>query len=197
MRGVRDGVHRLSAGAVRSGHLTSPLLRRQSSGRGWALTGSICLLSGVPLSSGPLVRSLDDVLARLPAPPSGIGSDPFHLRYTVAALLVFYGVTLLPIAQTALTLPVARWLGKLSFSLYLIHFPILFTVVSAMFLYIHAELPYGAAIAACTAIGMSLTLMLAVLFQRLVDRRAIFLSRFQLGQVTDRRPPSAIQVDRG
>jgi peptidoglycan/LPS O-acetylase OafA/YrhL len=68
-------------------------------------------------------------------------------------------------------------LGRLSFSIYLLHFPILFTLGCAGFMALADFLPNPAAIAV-TFVGFVLVLLIAASgFERWVDRPAIRLSR--------------------
>jgi peptidoglycan/LPS O-acetylase OafA/YrhL len=179
-----------------AGHLSAPLLLRRRRGHGWGVAGLVLLAAGLALSCGDVLHGFDRMLAALPAPPFGAGSDALHRRYAIAALAVFWGIALLPVAQAVVTRPLARWLGKLSFSLYLIHFPILFTVVSAVFVRVRPGLGDGAAAGACAVAGIGLTLMLATLFQRWVDQPAIRLSRVGLGNVRGWFVRQAVPADR-
>jgi peptidoglycan/LPS O-acetylase OafA/YrhL len=69
------------------------------------------------------------------------------------------------------------WGGKISFSLYLVHFPILFTLVCWLFLSLSTVLPYAVVVLLCGLIGGAVSLALAVLFERWIDRPAIRWSR--------------------
>jgi peptidoglycan/LPS O-acetylase OafA/YrhL len=86
-------------------------------------------------------------------------------------------VALLPALQRMLARPLARWGGKISFSLYLVHFPILFTLVCGLFLGLITVLPYAVTVLLCGLIGGAVSLGLAVLFERWIDRPAIRWSR--------------------
>ena len=159
------------------GHLAAPLLQRRPTGRGSATVGLALLLTGITISSGQANDGLDRLLAHSFQPPFGTASDPFHLRYTVAALFLFFGVVLRPSVQALLCRRAAAWLGKISFSLYLVHFPILSTVVSALFLLALPRFGYGISVAGCTCAGIGLSVLVAALFERWVDQPAVRLSR--------------------
>jgi peptidoglycan/LPS O-acetylase OafA/YrhL len=73
--------------------------------------------------------------------------------------------------------PVMRWLGKLSFSLYLVHFPLLFTCVAAHFTVLDRFLPYGLSVTIASLTGIAISLLTAIPFERWIDRPAIRLSR--------------------
>ncbi|MDR3532441.1 MAG: hypothetical protein P4L90_18050 [Rhodopila sp.] len=63
------------------------------------------------------------------------------------------------------------------FSLYLSHFPLLFTCVAACFTLLGSNLPYGANVAIVTVTGIAASLVIAVRFEHWIDRPAILLSR--------------------
>jgi peptidoglycan/LPS O-acetylase OafA/YrhL len=65
----------------------------------------------------------------------------------------------------------------MSFSLYLVHFPILFTVSSALLIGLAGILPYGLAALVSTVLGIAATFAASTLFERFIDRPAIRLSR--------------------
>ncbi len=115
---------------------------------------------------------------------------PYHWfawHIEVGAVLVFLAVLILPEVHGLLRARLPQWLGRLSFSIYLLHFPIMLTVGSAAFV---AASPLGrfpAALAAL-AVGLSVTLVAAVGFARLVDQPAIAMA----GSLRNRRPIGAI-----
>jgi peptidoglycan/LPS O-acetylase OafA/YrhL len=65
----------------------------------------------------------------------------------------------------------------LSFSIYLLHFPILFTVACAGFIPLASVLPRPMAVAITFAGFATTVLVAAVGFERTIDRRAVRLSR--------------------
>jgi peptidoglycan/LPS O-acetylase OafA/YrhL len=105
----------------------------------------------------------------LPAP-----LDPFRISSMFEAVLVFAAVMTSPPLQRLLCTVPARFVGRLSFSLYLVHFPVLLTVAAAG-LVLLSGIP-GASGFAIMA-GVATTLALATAFERLVDRPAIWFSR--------------------
>jgi peptidoglycan/LPS O-acetylase OafA/YrhL len=70
-----------------------------------------------------------------------------------------------------------RRLGRLSFGLYLVHFPILFTLACWGFLKLTTALPYPVAVSMTGAGFALLVLVAAAAFERWIDRPAIRLSR--------------------
>jgi peptidoglycan/LPS O-acetylase OafA/YrhL len=70
-----------------------------------------------------------------------------------------------------------RHLGRLSFSIYLLHFPLLFTVGSLVFIRSAQTLPYVAATGLTLSVFLLLVFAAALPFERWIDRPAMALSR--------------------
>lgn len=102
-------------------------------------------------------------------------ASDFHWQSQVGAALVFIGVLLNKPAQSWLASPLAQWLGKLSFSIYLLHFPVLLTAGCAVFAWWPGS--YAAACLLSALVGIAATLLLATLFEQYVDRPAVAWSR--------------------
>lgn len=103
-------------------------------------------------------------------------ADIFHFYSQFGALLIFFGVLASPSSQTLLAGSLARVLGKYSFSLYLVHFPVLMTV-TAFFVVRLASLGAVLSILLASLIGLTLTAALTVLFEKFIDAPATALSR--------------------
>ena len=160
------------------GHLTAPWLqpgaRRLEAAAIPLIAGGVLLIATPP---GIWLTLVNDMLARIAVLGLPQMYDAFTVQRMLAAVLVYAGVLAGTPVQRVLAAPVPRWLGRLSFSLYLIHFPILFTLTSAAFLTLLAWLPFGVAMAAAIALGLGVTVVMAMLFERWVDRPSIALSR--------------------
>ncbi|TWB24564.1 acyltransferase-like protein [Nitrospirillum amazonense] len=102
------------------------------------------------------------------------------LQNEVAATLLMAGILIQPRIRHILAAPWLVWLGHRSFGLYLVHFPLLFTVGFAIFSVLLAYLSQGTALFLTVALGGSLSLAAATLFERWIDRPAIRLSRKML-----------------
>ena len=100
----------------------------------------------------------------------------FHFISEAGAVLIYAAVLLMPPAQRLLSCRVPAWLGRMSFSIYLLHWPIMLTVGSAAYA---RAFPLGRSVAAlCTLlVVVGLTLAAAVAFERWVDQPAVRLSR--------------------
>jgi peptidoglycan/LPS O-acetylase OafA/YrhL len=148
-----------------SGHLLPPDRGKQARNS----LGLPLLVLGLSMSAfknWPILESVRMILAH-----TELASAPtlFQFQSQLAAIALFLGVRhsafLWPILHSA----PCRQLGKLSFSIYLLHFPILFTLVC----FAYVALP---SIAIAFALFLVLTLLSAVAFQRWVDAPAITLS---------------------
>jgi peptidoglycan/LPS O-acetylase OafA/YrhL len=100
----------------------------------------------------------------------------FRPTVMLGTMMVYVAVLLLPLAHQVCSTRFPAWLGRMSFPIYLLHWPVMTTIGSMTFLFV---IPLGRPAAAITALlaGLVVTLPLAVLFERLVDQPAIALSR--------------------
>jgi len=155
------------------GHLAAPYLQRAAGGA-WRRTLAVsCLILGILLCTTTIIS----LPWHLPPPPIGPATEPKNLPLMFGSVLVFASVAQLPILRRGLETPALRWFGKISFSLYLTHFPILFTVTAAVYAAEATYLPYGASLAVGIVAGIAVSLAVAALFERWIDRPAINLSR--------------------
>lgn len=159
------------------GHLAAGLLARTGGRRWQTVLGATSLAAGIILCSVGTPSVIARLHRLLPFPPIGLPGDEQILQKMIGAILVFGGVAMLPVLRRILECPVLRWLGAISFSLYLSHFPLLFTLVALGFTHLAGLMPYGVATAISTITGILASFALAALFERHVDRPAIRLSR--------------------
>jgi peptidoglycan/LPS O-acetylase OafA/YrhL len=159
------------------GHVAAPCLRRLT-GRFWQhILGAIALILGILLCTARIFDVSSRLLAIMPRPLLGPGIELNTQQNAVGAVLIIAGIACLPILQRGLERPVMRRFGQLSFSLYLTHVPLLFTVTAAAFAVVAAYLPYGASAAVASLAGMAVTFAVVIVFERTIDRPAISLSR--------------------
>ncbi|WP_071837649.1 acyltransferase family protein [Hymenobacter norwichensis] len=71
-----------------------------------------------------------------------------------------------------------RWLGSISFSLYLLHFLVIATFTSALFLALPSQISYHAGVALSLLATVPVLLLLAWLMYRLIDLPGIRLARW-------------------
>jgi Acyltransferase family len=98
--------------------------------------------------------------------------------YFRESLTIIIGVCVLtlPALQRALGADLGRRLGRVSFSLYLVHFPVLVTLTTALVVWLR-PFGHGFAIALASAAGLIVTAALTLVFERLVDRPTQEFSR--------------------
>jgi peptidoglycan/LPS O-acetylase OafA/YrhL len=157
------------------GHVAANHLRWVRKGQ--PVLGAVILGSGILLSSRWITVPILILWRILPPPPLGIQGDSETFQKMIGAVLIFGGLALLPVLQLHLQRPALRWLGRISFSLYLVHLPLEFTGVVAGFTLLERALPYSVAVAVTAVVGIAASLGLAVAFERWIDRPAINLSR--------------------
>jgi peptidoglycan/LPS O-acetylase OafA/YrhL len=106
----------------------------------------------------------------------GQAGDPGRFRDMLSAVVVMLGICLSPSLQLLLSAKPLLWLGRVSFSLYLVHLPILFSVGCWLFNTLASRLPLLEASTLTLLVILPLMLMVGSLFERFVDRPAIRLS---------------------
>jgi peptidoglycan/LPS O-acetylase OafA/YrhL len=169
------------------GHLAANWLRTPAELRRNLALGVGLLALGVLLCTSQTLGIMSALRKFFPTPFISRREAPEVIQVMYGAIAVFFGIACLPRIQSALARPAFRWLGKISFSLYLTHFPLLFSAVSAGFVVLAARLAYFSAIATVTVVGCLFSLVLAVAFEALVDRPAIGLSRWAFQRLEHRR----------
>ena len=140
----------------------------------WAVAMAACVTL---LLSYWLVQALP-----LPAAAVGPAEDVARVLQGLGAGLVVAVVWLCPGAQAAMTAPVMQWLGSRSFSLYLVHLPVVATVA----LLLGGRPPLLVALAGTLVV----TLPLTEAFYRFVERPSHRIAR-RAGRVVAERARSA------
>lgn len=163
------------------GHAIASWLQKPAAQRANLVLGLCCVAAGIAICVADRLAIISFVGPFLPNPPLGPSNGTDVIQKTVGAVLVFLGLACLPGAQRVLQTPVFRWVGKISFSLYLVHFPVMATCATALFTWCCQFMSYGASIAVATAVGISVSMVAAVLFERWIDRPAIGFGR-QIGR---------------
>ncbi len=176
-----------------AGHLLAPLLVSSRWHRlcqtGWVRSAGLALFAGGVAAAAyripdaflqPVTRwaAMMDIPASL---------DAFHAQSAIEAILVFAGVGAATPLRSLLSGRLARAIGRLSFSLYLIHFPVLLTVTSAAYVRFSG---HGGASLLAILVGLPVTLAFATVFEYCVDRPSIRLSRTVMWLSTRLRGPA-------
>ncbi|WP_368621852.1 acyltransferase family protein [Paraburkholderia sp. BR13444] len=164
-----------------AGHLLADFAQRERDKSIWrSLAAAASLALGVALGCArdwPVVDGIRQWLT----PLAVRGDDLFHFQSQLGAFFVYLAVlTSVRLQRWLSSRPFLR-LGKLSFSVYLVHFPVLFTVSCSIFL-MFAPLGYGVAVALACGVGVVVTALLALAFERWVDGIAVQFAR-NLGKV--------------
>jgi peptidoglycan/LPS O-acetylase OafA/YrhL len=105
---------------------------------------------------------------------------------TFGAILVLIGIIDLEVARRFLSSPWLVRCSKLSFPLYLIHWPILFGPAAALFLLLNGIVGIELARVGAIVVGMGLAFVCSIFFLP-VDRRALELSRRLRKRMSDGR----------
>jgi peptidoglycan/LPS O-acetylase OafA/YrhL len=149
--------------------------------RTW-VAGAVLMVTGILLTSEWANDHGVGVLDSL-ASHSLLGSyEWYHPRKAFSALLVFLGILAFQPVQRPLSTPVAEWLGRCSFAIYLLHFPILMTIGSLTYIAAHQFGQITAAAATMAVVGAA-TFWLAPLFETWIDRPSVsFARRLRVGK---------------
>lgn len=117
--------------------------------------------------------------------------DPFWFWRVIGAWLLLWVFVNAPAVSRIFSGWLSAWLGRLSFSIYLVHWPILATfVVFAAGKLKHLE--YSLALAATFAIFAVLTLAASVPFHLLIDRPSVALTNRVVARLFRRREPRPV-----
>ena len=141
-----------------------------------SLVGAVLVVAGLCISISKQVPMMTAIWQSVGHLGVLSADSDFHWQSQIGALLLFCGVLLCAPLRRLLDNGVTLWLGRLSFSIYLLHFPILMTVGCVIFAQL-APLSYGLASAVSLLIGGLLTILCAQYFERWVDRQAVAVSR--------------------
>jgi peptidoglycan/LPS O-acetylase OafA/YrhL len=158
------------------GHLSAGWIRNPPRARASVVLGGVLAGVGILAAASkdwPVVELFRQALEHVI--PAG-APNLFQFQSQIGAIMIYLGVLLCLPARHLLGAAWLRRLGKLSFSLYLVHFPILFTVTSLAAVRLSAVLPLDAALVAASLIGLAVTAGIALVFERFVDRSAIAAS---------------------
>jgi peptidoglycan/LPS O-acetylase OafA/YrhL len=160
-------------------------------GRGTSLVGALLIACGIMVSS-TLSRHPFDATLQVANHVVWLNTRAgIRLQFEFGAILIMLGVCLCHQARVALSARLPVWLGKISFSLYLIHFPVIFTVGFTVFNGLYLTYGYGLSAAFAMATSMVLSVLLAIAFERRIDQYSLRISRKlpEYMSASDRSPP--------
>jgi peptidoglycan/LPS O-acetylase OafA/YrhL len=117
---------------------------------------------------------------------------PGLIQNQLCTIVLFVGVVILGQRRSWLEGKIILWLGQISFSLYLVHFPILFTGTFIVFKALSAHLSYGFAALSTSVIMIPITFATAHYFEKYIDRGAIAISR-HIGKIKNSAPMKSLE----
>lgn len=106
------------------------------------------------------------------------GCSTSYFYELIGSVLLFHAVEISPFLQAILSLPHMIYLGKISFSLYLLHLPLLYTCSTQLFLafYEKYHIQYDYSVASTFLIMIPIWLLTAHIFWYAIDSHAIIWS---------------------
>jgi peptidoglycan/LPS O-acetylase OafA/YrhL len=116
-------------------------------------------------------------------------APPRILLYALGAAAMIALATQDGLVRTFLTRPLLQWLGRISYSLYLVHAPIMLLAVPLLI----GRTPF----AVMTAVLVALSLAAAAIFHEVVEAPAIRFGRYVTRSVAPRRIPGPVSVTTG
>jgi peptidoglycan/LPS O-acetylase OafA/YrhL len=147
-----------------------------------SLLAAPLIMAGIVLSTMPALPGMETLLWLMRKVSILRAQNAQVLQSQLGAIMMFVAVLGSAGARQWLASKPLAWLGRLSFSVYLLHFAVMALIGSRVFLALagYGYLPAGFA---SLVVGTAITFALAVGFERYVDRRAISLA----GRLTRRR----------
>ena len=98
------------------------------------------------------------------------------LYYIVAGTGYLFAVSALKPVQKFLSIRLFAWLNKISYCFYLVHFPILCTVTSMLFIRLSGKLNYHLIALVCYIVTFALAILVSCVLHRFVEKPGIRLA---------------------
>ncbi|AKB75557.1 acyltransferase, putative [Methanosarcina lacustris Z-7289] len=136
---------------------------------------SIILISGLFLGSYPISPLTNDSLYGFLN--TGFFKTAYVTYHIIGAGMIIYVLLNSRWLQNVFSSPVPAFLGKISYSLYLIHFLVMSSFTCALFLVLYPILPYGTAVLISCFVSVLLIIPLSYLFYKYVDKAGVKLSK--------------------
>ncbi len=131
--------------------------------------GAMLIVAGLYICASKDVSAVSALLSLGSAIWIAGAVDTFHGQSQFGASVVFLGVMICPAVRDAMNARAIQWMGKVSFSVYLLHFPVMLTLGCSVFALL-APISNGFACLAGAVVGAVVTFISAAVFERRVDR---------------------------
>ena len=136
---------------------------------------SIILFVGLFLGSYPVSTVTSDSLYGFLN--NGFFQTPKMIYHITGAGMIMYVLLNSQRLQKAFSSTVPVFLGKISYSLYLVHFLVISCLTCSLFLALYPVLPYGAAVLTSCILSLLIIVPLSYMFYKYVDTAGVELSR--------------------
>ncbi|HII02388.1 TPA: acyltransferase, partial [Methanosarcinaceae archaeon] len=157
---------------------------------------SAVLITGLFLGSYPMSPVTSDSLYGFL--DNGLFRTPLVTYHIVGAGMLMYVLLNIQGLQKIFSSPVPVFLGKISYSLYLVHFPVISSFTCALFLILYPVLPYGEAFLISCLSSLFLIIPLSYLFYKYIDAAGVKLSKsFYNWLLNSRKPGSSGHIKQG
>ena len=144
---------------------------------------SIILISGLFIGSYPVGTVTNDSLYGFLN--NGFFQTPKLTYHILGAGMIMYVLLNSRWLQNIFSSPLLILLGKISYSLYLIHFLVISSFTCALFLFLYPVLPYVAAASISCIVSVLLIIPLSYLFYRYIDTAGVQLSKMFYNQLVN------------
>jgi peptidoglycan/LPS O-acetylase OafA/YrhL len=145
----------------------------------------IILVSGLFIGSYPISPLTNDSLYTFLN--NGFFETPKVTYHIIGAGMVIYVLLNSQGLQNVFSSQVPVFLGKVSYSLYLIHFLVISSFTCASFLFLYPVLSYGAAVLISCALSLLLIIPLSYLFYKYIDLAGVEISKVFYKRVVNSR----------
>lgn len=144
---------------------------------------SILLISGLFLGSYPVGSVTNDSLYGFLN--NGLFQTPKLTYHILGAGMIMYVLLNSRWLQNIFSSSVPVFLGKISYSLYLIHFLVISSFTCVLFLFLHSVFQYGTAVFISCFLSVLLIIPLSYLFYKYVDMVGVRISKIFYNRVVD------------
>lgn len=144
---------------------------------------SILLISGLFLGSYPVGSVTNDSLYGFLN--NGLFQTPKLTYHILGAGMIMYVLLNSRWLQNIFSSSVPVFLGKISYSLYLIHFLVISSFTCALFLFLHSVFQYGTAVFISCFLSVLLIVPLSYLFYKYVDMVGVRISKIFYNRMVD------------